>query len=75
MVNGERDIGAHGKSVEGLDLGIARNPSTGGEGPVPSAKIVTSSKPEVAQGTIEPDVLEEARVKIGPKGNFSRNSA
>lgn len=58
--------------MQGLDLKIARNPSTGGEGPVPATEIVVGLKPEVISGTITPGDLAEAKVKMGPRGNFSR---
>lgn len=58
--------------MQGLDLKIARNPSTGGEGPTPAVETVVGLKPKVVSGTITPDDLKEAKIQLGPRGNFSR---
>lgn len=77
MASGERNIGAHIESVKGLDLTVVKNPSTGGEGPTPPGRGAEGLVIQAVKGStvITDDMLKEAGVKIGPKGNFSRNSA
>ncbi|MBI2593045.1 hypothetical protein HYW44_00165 [Candidatus Daviesbacteria bacterium] len=79
MANIERNDGPGVRpEIPGLDLGIARNPSTGGEGPLPPAggklhPIEAALKPRIPAAP-DQDTLAEARIQIGPNGNFSRNS-
>lgn len=77
MASKERSIEAGGESIKGLDLGIVKNPSTGGEGPIPPGRGSEGLVIPAVKGSevTTDDMLKEASVKIGPKGNFSRNSA